>query len=175
MDLSYDADVFVCTKCGSEYRLHLARCVDCGAPTQKKAFTEPSRQSLRLPPGTEGLCKVRSDTLEWAESFGSFLEEHGIPWTLEVLPELRASKYRRDFGYCVCVREEDRYRAHELEQEHLLLENPGLAEEYTELPAGNQCPVCGSLTSPDKPECPGCGLVLYGPLDGDEEDEEEKE
>lgn len=116
---------------------------------------------MRLPEGEDAVA-VRSGLLEWAENFGDFLEEHGVPWRLE--QEISEIPKFRDIRYLVQVRERDLERARELEQEYLLLENPDLAAELTELPTTDRCPACGSPVSLDRSECPSCGLSLDGPI-----------
>lgn len=167
MDFSYDPNVVVCPECGSEYQLHVTHCIDCGTPTQSGwgstdlGRQELARRALRLPEDQDSFV-VRGGELEWAKSFGSFLEEHGIPWRLEV----EKAEHSDRLSYWVHVAERDLDRARELEQEHLLLENPVLAAEFRELelPSADQCPACGSPVSMDSSECPSCGLALDGPI-----------
>jgi hypothetical protein len=167
MNPSCEADFVVCSKCGSEYQLHVTHCIDCGAPTRSPK--EPSGQPLRIPPDSEDFTFVRSGTLEWAEGFGSFLEEHGIPWRLEVLKESRFPK--QHFYHYVCVAQGDLDRAWELEQEYLRQENPGLAEELVDLSSTDQCPACGSRVLEESIECRSCGLSLSGPPDPEDDEE----
>jgi hypothetical protein len=177
MNLPYDTDVVVCPNCGSEYQLHVTHCIDCGTPTQSGwTFTDLHRKQLArrgfsLPPESQDSIAVRGGDLQWAESFGSFLEEHGIPWRLEVIERTEFPTKR--FYYFVHVAEGDLGRAVELDQEYLLLENPGLAAEFIDLPSTDQCPACGSRVSPESAECQSCGLALNGPIsDGAEEESE---
>lgn len=168
MRLPYDDDVAVCPECRSEYQLHVTRCIDCGAPTRSGLGLrslyreEPGKRVFSLPPEREDAMVVRSDALQWAESFGSFLDERGIPWRIEV-KDLEISG-RRHYLYSVCVAASDLDRAIELEQEHLLLENPALAAELIDLPSTDQCPACRSLISQESSECRSCGLALDEPI-----------
>lgn len=101
---------------------------------------------------------IEDSDLERVESLGSFLEEHGIPCRIEEA-EVDGAKVKR-FQYYVCVGEKDLERAQELRHEHLLIENPEIAEEFGALPTIDQCPACGSRVSPESAECPSCGLAL---------------
>jgi predicted amidophosphoribosyltransferase len=157
------SDAVVCSDCGSEFQPHVTRCIDCGAPTRPaEAGSEPHRKekppfSLSRESPARGLCQETG--LGRAESLASFLEEHGIPCRIEVseVDELRS----RQFYYLICVPEEDVERAFELRHEHLLIENPEIADELDALlPEIEQCPACGSRVSPDNPDCPSCGLTL---------------
>lgn len=176
MEFPYETGVVVCPRCGSEFQPHVTHCLDCGAPTQSSWALDLSpkgsaQRAFTLPPECRDAVVVRSGELEWAESFGSFLAQHGIPWRLEIYD--RSDSTRRRVRYEVCVSERDLERALELEQEHLLLENPELAEEFIALPSTDQCPACGSRVSPERSECPSCGLALDGPIvdeDGKEAD-----
>ena len=156
-------DTVVCSDCGSEFQAHVTRCIDCGAPTRPaEAGGEPQRKekppfSLSRESPARGLCQETG--LGRAESLASFLEEHGIPCRIEV-SEVDELKFRHS-AYLICVADVDLERASELRHEHLLIENPEIAEELdTSLPEIDQCPACGSRVSADSSECPSCGLVL---------------
>ena len=101
---------------------------------------------------------IEDRDLERVESLGRFLEEHGIPSRIEE-SEVEGAKIKH-FHYYVCVADEDLERAQELRHEHLLIENPEIAEAFGALPTIDQCPACGSRVSPESAECPSCGLAL---------------
>jgi hypothetical protein len=170
MDQSYGTDFVVCSRCGAEFQLHVTHCIDCGAPTQSgwtlasPRRKEPVQRALALPDDQDGFV-VRGGQLGWAQSFGSFLEEHGMPWRLDV-PERSIVPEKRP-PYYVCVAEKDLERARELADEHARVDNPAIAAEFTALPSVDQCPACGSPALLNSPECPSCGLVLD--YEGDEE------
>lgn len=156
-------DTVVCPDCGSEFQARVTRCIDCGAPTRPaESGSEPHRKekppfSLPRESPARGLCQETG--LGRAESLASFLEEHGVPCRIEV-SEMDELKFRSS-SYLVCVAEEDLERAQELRHEHLLIENPEIAEELDAfLPEIDQCPACGSRVSPENAECPSCGLAL---------------
>lgn len=156
-------DTVVCSNCGSEFQSRVTRCIDCGAPARPaEAGAEPQRKekppfSLSRESPARGLCQETD--LGRAESLASFLEEHGIPCRIEV-SEVDELKFRHS-TYLICVAEEDLERASGLRHEHLLIENPEIAEELDAfLPEIDQCPACGSRVSPDNPECPSCGLTV---------------
>ena len=158
--MHHDTDFVVCPQCGSEYQPHVTHCIDCGAPTQSGwgHHDEMNPKASSLPPESEDFVVVKGGDLQWAENFGNFLEEHGIPWRIEVSD--RSGPYRKPISCAVQVAEKDLYRAHELEQQYLLLENPALAAEFITLPSIEQCPACGSQVSPESSECQSCGLTL---------------
>jgi hypothetical protein len=154
-------DTVVCPDCGSEFQARVTRCIDCGAPTRPvEAGTDPrrkERQPFSLPRESPARGLVQAE-LGVAESLCSFLEEHGISCRIEV-SEVEELRSRRS-TYLVCVAEEDLDRACELRHEHMLIENPEIAEEFGGPPEIDQCPACGSRVSPENAECPSCGLVL---------------
>lgn len=163
MESSYDPGVVVCPECGSEYQPHVAHCIDCGTPTLsgEDLDKELARRAMELLTQNQDFVLARSEDLHSLERLGSFLEEHGIPWRLEVPEENRFSPIRYHY-YSIRVEEGDLDRARELQQEYLLIENPDLAAELIDLPSIDQCPACGSRVSPERSECPICGLALDG-------------
>jgi len=155
-------DTVVCPDCGSEFQARVTLCIDCGAPTRPaEAGSEPhrkERQPFSLPRESPAKGLIQDDNLEKAESLGNFLEEHGIPCRIEA-SEIPGTRLKR-CSYSVCVAEENLNRAIDLRHEHLLSENPEIAEEFGDFTAIDQCPACGSQVSPESAECPSCGLVL---------------
>ena len=173
MDLP-DTNIVVCPQCGSEFQPHITRCIDCGTPTQS-AWASPglhrkdrAQRPFSLPLETQAFVVSRSRDLRDAETLGDFLEEHGIPWRIEVSETEIASKKR--FFYEVCVTGENLDRAAELEQELLFRQMPELEAAHNDPPTIDQCPACGSRVSPENEECPDCGLALNGPVVSTEED-----
>jgi hypothetical protein len=161
MEPASDTDFVVCPDCGSEFQSRVTHCIDCGAPTRPARETDLHRKenpTFSLPRESEAFVLLQDNHLERAESLGIFLEEHGIPCRIEA-SEIVPSKVKR-FSYFVCVAEGDLDRALALRHEHLLIENPDLAAEFSALPTIDQCPACGARVSPASAECQSCGLVL---------------
>lgn len=162
MESSSDTKVRICPQCRSEYQLHVTHCIDCGTPTDAGwSFPEgedPEGQPiLTLPPERRGWSVGMSEDLHYLLDWGIFLEERGIPCSLEEAERRPVSTL-----YRLWIAEEDTERDLEaLQREFTAQQTRG--ESLVDAPqTSDECPACYSKVPPENTECPGCGLVLRG-------------
>jgi hypothetical protein len=116
---------------------------------------------LTLPPERRAYVVGVSDNLYDLLDLGIFLEERGIPCSLE-----EAERRPTSTLYRLWVGEDAVWRdIEDLRREFTAQQTRGESLAGS-LPAADECPACCSKVPPESTECPACGLVLRG--EGDE-------
>jgi hypothetical protein len=171
MESPYDRDVRICPQCRSEYQLHVTHCIDCGTPTES-AWSFPEREYreqpiLTLPPERRGRRIDESEDVLYLLAWGTFLEERGIPCSLE-----EAERGPQSIRYRLWVAEEDARRDFEKLQREFTARQTRGESLVDASPSSDECPACYSKVPPENTECPSCGLVLrtFGDEEADSSD-----
>ena len=179
-----------CPQCRAEYRDGFFRCTDCGVPLihhlppqekpekVKDISADPegdypeswARSTLKTPIPVENLVKIDEMGDEERSWLHDALDDHGIPYKVEIIPESYGNVFRLKvrFKQSIYVEEQDRDVAlrlvsefnKEFERDDNIIpveqDEDNLIDSMDDTMPQITCPACGEQIDFDHAKCPLC-------------------